>query len=391
MRTHQLWVGIVMAVIGTVLSPINGKAVSSYHWRTDGGQILYTIGLPPMPSEQDTGWSLTHLSGASWFGFETQDFVVNGLWAHPLDFYITVLKTLGVNILRIPFSSEWMLFNRDIYPYDEFVSGDPSAAGKTSLEILDQLFEKTASHGIGVMLDLHRLHKEYISELWYSPTDNQYTGDTFFTTWYSILDHVLLDKKFNNLIAIDLLNEPHGAATWGSDDPSTDWRLFVEYVIPTLADRYSNHSFLFFVEGIEWGHTFRDWNNRQAPIRLPTDLLHRTVFSPHTYGKSVVASTSDRYEDLVYTWDTDFGFLRDLGHAVVVGEWGGITSLDANWMSSLVTYLTRKNMTNQFFWSLGPNSGDVRGILLDDWTRIDTFKQGIMQQLVSSPTLFRFT
>jgi len=356
-----------------------------YRWKTDNGEIYHKT------ATGNGKWEKTSLSGASWFGFETQDFLVNGLWVHPMDTYIKTLKNLGVNIIRVPFSAEWVVYNWNLYPYDQLISADPSLNGKTSLEILDMLFQKTATHGIGIMLDLHRLHKEYISELWYSPTDNQYTTDTFFTAWTTLLDYVLITKNHTNLVAIDLLNEPHGSTTWGSNDPSTDWRLFVQNAIPTLAEKYASlNPFLFFVEGIEWGHTFRFWNDLNAPLKLPDALMSRVVFSPHTYGKSVVSSTPTDYNILRQNWNSDFGFLRQLGYPVAVGEWGGITSLDSDWMNSLVKYLQTYNMTNQFFWSLGPNSGDVQGILLDDWTTVDEFKKGVMQQLVPSPTRFVF-
>ena len=380
---------LVLCLVVCLLNTITGSFASQgavYRWKTGDGEIYH---------QNVSGggkWERTRLSGASWFGFETQDFVVNGLWVNSMDTYIEKLKDIGVNILRVPFSAEWIIYNWDLYPYDKLISADPLLAGKTSLQILDTLFEKTAAHGIGIMLDLHRLHKEYISELWYSPTDNQYTTDTFFQTWYAILDHVLVTKNYSNLIAIDLLNEPHGSATWGSNDRSTDWRLFVEDVIPRIAGRYASlPPFLFFVEGIEWGHTFRYWNDRDAPLILSEPLMSRVVFSPHTYGKSVVSSTPTEYDILVQNWNSDFGFLRLIGYPVAVGEWGGITSLDTDWMNNLVRYLRAYNMTNQFFWSLGPNSGDVQGILLDDWSTIDPFKKGVMHTLVPSPTHFVFS
>ena len=47
------------------------------------------------------------------------------------------------------------------------------------------------------MLDLHRLHKEYISELWYSPYDDQYPSTVFFETWYKMLDRYK-DRKIES-------------------------------------------------------------------------------------------------------------------------------------------------------------------------------------------------
>jgi len=354
-----------------------------HRWKTGEGQILHS-------TDGGRNWEKARLSGASWFGFETQDYMINGLWTHTMDEYLRMLKGIGINVIRVPFSAEWIFYHHDLYPYDGLISADPSLKGKTSADVLDTLFEKAAMNGIGIMLDLHRLHKEYISELWYSPTDNEYTASTYYQTWFRMLDHVLKEKNHTNLIAVDILNEPHGQATWGTGDASNDWRMFIQEAVPKIVTRYHNHSFLVFVEGIEWGHTFRYWNDNNAPIVFPPKIMERIVFSPHTYGKSVVQQTPDDYNQLVAGWETDFGFLRRQGYTVAVGEWGGITSLDAGWMNSLVQYLTSANMTDQFFWSLGPNSGDVQGILLDDWTTMDTFKKDVIHKLVPHPTTFTF-
>ncbi len=194
------------------------------------------------------------------------------------------------------------------------------------------------------------------------------------------LDELCVLAKRIGIGAIDLLNEPHGQATWGAGNPSTDWNHFAEAVIPVLGAYVPNSKFLMFVEGIEWGHTFRDYP--KAPLSVPDEFQHRVVFSPHTYGKSVVPESSFDANVLFNQWDTDFGFLRTQhSKSVVVGEWGGRTDIDQEWMRILVRYLIQRNMTDNFFWSLGPNSGDVQGFLLDDWTSIDPFKSNILRQI----------
>lgn len=330
--------------------------------------------------------SIINLRGMSWFGFETQDFVVNGLWQHSMDWYLDVLTQHKVNALRIPFSAEWIHFNYDIHPDNGIISSDPALQGKSSIEILDILFQKTQQRGIVILLDLHRLHKEYISELWYSPYDDTYTTDVFFQTWFTILDRY---QHYPNLLGIDLLNEPHGRATFGSGNLDTDWKLFVESAIPTIAQRYSQHKLLFFVEGIDWGHSL--YNYRSTPISLkPHELMKQLVFSPHIYGKSVVPSTDIHIDSLHHQWNNDFGFLIAWNKTIVTGEWGGRVDIDREWMTIFADYLKHNKMTNNFFWSLGPNSGDVAGFLLDDWTSIDTFKLSLINDIQSNPTFFIF-
>ena len=336
-------------------------------WKVENGQIY------------DNQGDIFRVKGLSWFGFETQDFVVDGLWQHPMTTYLDQVQTLNITTLRVPFSAEWIYYNFDIYPYNGLLSGDPSNQHKKSIEILDTLFDECEERGIYIMLDLHRLHNTFISELWYSPTDRQYTSETFFVVWERMISRY---GERKNLFAVDLLNEPHGSATWGRYNPSTDWNQFVEMAIPRLAATFENVSnpFLFLVEGIEWGHTFQ--NYRQYPLELP-EYEDRIIFSPHSYGRSVVPGTSNDRNVLYRNWDNDFGFLRtEHSKTVVPGEWGGRTDLDSNWMNIFVDYLMERNMTNNFLWSLGPNSGDVQGLLLDDWTTIDSFKQNVMQRLI---------
>ena len=332
-------------------------------WTTENGQVYDTKGHP------------FHIRGCSWFGFETQDFVINGLWQHPMEFYVDILSEVGVTAVRIPFSAEWAVYNWDVYPYDGILSADPSNSHLMSREVLGRLFDLLHDRGIMVMLDLHRLHKEYISELWYSPTDGMYTQDQFFQAWFTILDEF---HTRPNLMAVDLLNEPHGQATWGSGDPSSDWRLFAEDAIATIQERYPNSTWLYLVEGVQWGRWLGDAGAFPVVSVAPT----RVAYSPHQYGASVVPGTPIYDVDgLRRDWETSFGYLRDEGWAVIPGEWGGRTDIDTVWMNHWTDYLIDKNMTNNFFWSLGPNSGDVAGLLLDDWTTVDQFKAGIIAKL----------
>ena len=324
------------------------------------------------------------LRGLSWFGFETQDFVVNGLWVHPMSFYVNLLVENEINFLRIPFSAEWIYYNWDLYPYDGLVSADNENQHRKSIEILDTLVDQLEEKGIFIMFDLHRLHKEYISELWYSPTDDKFPTSVFFETWFRILDRY---GNRSHLLAVDLLNEPHGSATYGNDNPSTDWRLFLESAIPQFISRYPNSSYVFVVEGINWGHDLKLYG--QYPLRLPIEASQRVVYSSHVYGKSVVESTDTSYPPALWQeWYSSFAYLRDSNKSIIIGEWGGQTTLDKYWMTLFSDYLMKMDIRDNCFWSVGPNSGDVQGWLLDDWTTIDSFKNERMAKLQPNPIFF---
>ena len=74
-------------------------------WAVENGQIYKT--------KEDTK-TLFHVKGLSWFGFETQDFVVDGLWQHPMETYLDQLQSLKITTLRVPFSAEWIYYNFDL-------------------------------------------------------------------------------------------------------------------------------------------------------------------------------------------------------------------------------------------------------------------------------------
>jgi endoglucanase len=337
-------------------------------WRVENGSVY---------RDGEKKQAVFHIRGCSWFGFETPDIVVNGLWAHPMEWYIDVLKSLGVTALRVPFSTEWVSDHWDDYPSHDFLEGDPTRAHKMSREIFADLFDLTEAAGIHIMLDMHRIDWTYISELWYDVYSNRYTSDDYRDAWFTILDEF---GTRSNLMAVDLLNEPHGRATWGTGDPSTDWKMAAEEIINNLEERYPDSSWLYVVEGVGWGKDLT--GARDQPLQPTESARQRVAYSAHNYGKSVVPSTpTENVWALHNDWDTYFGFMRDRGHALITGEYGGRTDVDAQWMQLYTDYLIERNATDAFFWSLGPNSGDVAGILLDDWTTVDQFKASIMKKL----------
>lgn len=321
------------------------------------------------------------IRGMNWFGFETQDKVVNGLWAHPMSFYFDLLQEEGVNFLRVPFSAEWVVKNPSTYPWERLISADPELPHKTSFEILDMFFDMAHRRGMFILLDLHRLDWDYISEVWYSTTDNRFFPEDFMTAWFTVLDRY---KNHSALFGIDLKNEPHGMATWGDKNPLTDWAMFSEQAITRIEERYPGNRWIYMVEGIKWG---KDLSGvLDSPVRVPLSASNRIVYSAHNYGNSVVPSINvDDVEGLHRDWDEHFGKVRQAGYTVVTGEYGGLTSVDQVWMRLYVHYLQTRNMTDAFFWSLGPNSGDVGGYLLDDWTHPDSFKRNIIHELQPDP------
>ena len=341
--------------------------------------LAYSVS--PNGTLHDANGALMKIKGISWFGLETPDLCPNGLWAaNDMAFYLDTLAADNFNVLRIPFSAEWVLYHLDAYPDMGFVNADPAIHHKKSIEILDRLLDMAHDRNMLVLLDLHRLNWNFISELWYDPNDARFTEAGFFETWYTILDRY---HDHPALWGVDLLNEPHGRAEWGTGNSATDWKQFAEYAIHEIEKRYPKANWVYIVEGIAWGKDLS--GARYSKINMPMKAAHRLAYSAHNYGKSVVPFIDMNQNALYQDWNDHFGFLRDEGYAVIIGEWGGRVDLDAEWMSIFTQYLRENNMTDTFFWSLGPNSGDVAGYLLENWTTVDSFKQKITAALQPHP------
>ena len=88
-------------------------------------------------------------------------------------------------------------------------------------------------------------------------------------------------------------------------------------------------------------------------------------------------------------WENQWGYLSKSNYTLVVGEFGGKEiegTLDRVWSDELKTWFLERNMTNNFFWCLNPNSQDTAGVLFDDWTTPDTYKLSILQTINPNPT-----
>jgi len=307
------------------------------------------------------------LNGVNWFGFETANNVVHGLWSRNYKEMIGQMKEAGFNALRIPFCPN-TLTNGSVSGID--YSQNPDLEGLGSLEILDKIAEELNRQGMYFVLDHHRPDCNAISEL---PTTGSYSE----SAW--IADLVTMAKRyqrFPNFFGMDLKNEPHGAATWGTGD-GTDWKLAAEKA--GRAVLAADPNILIFVEGIQNNSSCSDnsiahwWGGNlepQAcyPIDLPTEKL---VLSPHAYGPDVYPqdyfNAANFPNNLPAIWEKHFGFLAGK-YALAIGEWGGrYQGKDAVWQNAFVDYLAKKGICNSFYWSWNPNSGDTGGVLQDDW------------------------
>ncbi|MET7681513.1 cellulase family glycosylhydrolase [Streptomyces sp. NPDC005423] len=347
------------------------------YWHTSGRQILDAAGQP------------VRIAGINWFGFETANYVVHGLWSRDYKSMIDQMKSLGYNTIRLPYSDD--IFKSTAVPNSIDFSGGKNTdlQGLNSLQIMDKIVAYAGQDGLKVILDRHRPDASGQSALWYTSAVPE-------STW--IADLKSLATRYagqSTVIGIDLHNEPHDPACWGCGDTSVDWRLAAQRAGDAVLS--VNPDLLVFVEGVQTYSGVSGWwgGNLMGAGQYPVQLTvaNRVVYSAHDYATSVAQQSwfSDPTfpANMPGVWDKYWGYLFKQNIAPVwVGEFGTTlqSTVDQKWLAALVTYLrpTGTYGADSFswtFWAWNPNSGDTGGILKDDWATVDSVKDGYLASI----------
>ena len=350
-----------------------GPGPGSETLRAVGGQIVDSSGEP------------VRITGINWFGFETQELAPHGLHLRSMDSMLDQVAELGFNALRVPFATQ--MFDPGATAGGIDFNLNPDLMGKTPPEILDILVDKAGARGLRIILDRHRPDANGQSELWYT---DQYPEERWISDW------VALAERYRDnpvVIAFDLHNEPHGAATWGDAVEATDWRAAATRAGDAILAAHPD--ILIVVEGIEshddqyywWGGNLR--GAAGAPVELA--VPERLVYSAHDYPSSLFAqpwfSDPTYPANLPTVWRDTWGYLAEDGTApVLVGEFGTKleTESDQQWLQSLADYIGANGLSFTF-WSLNPNSGDTGGILEDDWQTVREDKMAVLSPILAPP------
>jgi endoglucanase len=329
------------------------------------------------------------IRGINWYGLETYNMVMEGLWYYPIDYYLDILSNHSFNAIRVPFSEDVMFFHNNTIPQQNLVAGDPEIYNKTSLEILETLFDKAKERGIGILLDCHRTSMANPSALWYLPNNTYFTEENFFKNWVQVIQKFI---SYPNFIGIEVYNEPHNNATMGDFNPQTDVMIMYQNLLDTIEINFGiDIPFLVFVDGINWGKDYRgitDFN----PL-LYHQLVNQIVYSPHIYGPTLTPLDFYTLEYITALYNTYFGFLfNKWNKTICTTEWGLNTNnkLDLKWADLYIQYLENNNARDNFFWALNPEGKDIKGLLNNNWTHVSNYKYNLIKRLTPEPTKFLF-
>ncbi|EWY37703.1 hypothetical protein N825_16760 [Skermanella stibiiresistens SB22] len=357
-------------------SPANPNTIADGFLSTRGNEII------------DASGAAVRLSAVNWFGLESQRASPDGLNFRNWQEMMKQMVDTGFNAIRLPFSSELLAGKT---PTNINFTLNPDLAGLSGLQIIDKIVDYAGQIGMRIILDHHRSAAgdgPNANGLWY---DGQYTEQRWIDDWVMLAQRY---KGNDSVVAADLHNEPHGPATWGDDNPATDWEAAAERAGSAI--QQVNPDWLIMVEGIEtykgswywWGGNLQ--GVADDPVTLP--IANKVVYSPHDYPNSVYPQPwfqgNDYASKLQGVFDTQWGYIARQGIApVLLGEFG--TKLEASdpkdkvWLTKIMATLngdlnsdgaTDGGMPSAglswAWWSWNPNSGDTGGILADDWRTV---------------------
>src|SRR5579863_1352751 len=286
---HGVFAFAILAL--AVFSP-SAWAQGTGYWHTSGNKIL------------DSSGTEVRIAGINWYGAETPDYLVHGLWAQDYHTVLNNIKSLGYNVIRIPFSNQLVESNPVPTNYSNFVNGPANQAlvGQTALQDLDTIVAYAGSIGLRVILDNHRSEAGNSNEangLWYT---SAYPQSNWIADWQTMAMRYSNAKfTFNGnptVIGMDLRNEPHllanGAATgacWTGDSQSNGCSTSSSQNWPVAAQLAGNAilainpKLLVFVEGNDCYNTVCGWQGGNLigvatnPVLL--SVPNQLVYSAH--------------------------------------------------------------------------------------------------------------
>src|SRR5436309_7528456 len=204
---------------------------------------------------------MVRIAGINWYGFETKDQVVHGLWARDYHTILNAIKNTGYNAIRLPYSNQ-MVESPTIPSNISYSNGsgaiNTDLKGLNALQVMDKVISAAGQLGLRIILDNHRSEAGNSAEangLWYT---DAYPESAWIADWKALTTRYLNNPT---VIGADLRNEPHnansGGACWGCGSMTNDWRLAAERAGNAVLG--INANWLIFVEGTDCFNGDCDW------------------------------------------------------------------------------------------------------------------------------------
>jgi endoglucanase len=389
---RRMCIGLAIALVLVAVGSRGARAQGAGYWHTSGNQIL------------DSSGDVVRLAGINWYGFETSDYIAHGLWAQDYKTILNNIKSLGYNVVRIPFSNQMVESNPVPSNFTTSVNGqaaNSALVGQTAMTDLDTIVAYAGSIGLRVILDNHRSEAGNSNEangLWYT---SAYPQTNWINDWKALATRYSASKfTFNGnptVIGFDLRNEPHLIANgysggcWTGDTESngsyngcptslTSQNWPVAAKAAGNAVLAINPKLLIFIEGTDCFSNTCGWQGGNlmgvASNPVVLSVANQLVYSAHDYGPNLYGqswfNSGTTQSSLNAVWNKYWGYISNGGTAPVwLGEFGtGNNSADiqssaagsqGQWFESMVSYLQSNPSIQWTYWAL--NGEDSYGLL----------------------------
>jgi len=359
------------------------------YWHTSGSKILDANGNP------------VRIAGINWYGFETINYLANGLWSQDYKTILNTIKAQGYNVIRIPFSNQLVESNPVPTNYTSWVDGqsaNTALVGQTALQDLDTIVSYAGSIGLRVILDNHVSEAGGNNEangLWYT---SAYPQANWLADWKTMAVRYSGSQfTFNGnptVIGFDLRNEPHletstGAtgSCWTGDtetngcpvtNTAQNWPAAAQAA--GNAVQAINPNLLIFVEGNDCYNGDCAWEGEMlmgvATHPVVLNVPNQLVYSAHDYGPNLYEqpwfNSNTSQASLNAVFNQYWGYLVNQNIAPVwLGEFGTtntgsdisstVPGSQGQWFSGIVSYLQNNPNVNWTYWAL--NGNDDYGLL----------------------------
>jgi endoglucanase len=317
------------------------------------------------------------LASVNWYGASDELFIPGGLEVVHRSKIAEVIKMLGFNSVRLPYSDEMVMDNP--LPDPSQLAANEDLIDLRALDVYIEVVKSLTAAGIAVIINNHITQATWCCGInlcdtaWY----NNHLGpicrisqseEQWLANWGLMMENFVDDPL---VIGADLRNEPRGI--WGTM-PWNKWATAAEKAGNQLLKLQPN--WLIFVEGVSSSNDLSDV--RARPIKL--DIENCTVYSAHVYSWSGGGSREGMYakrpfDSFAKSMVENWGYLLEEDIAPVwVGEFGGPhipNKFDLHYWMNLVKYL--KMVDADFgYWAINPRKPhnaekEDYGLVEDDW------------------------
>ncbi|MBA3661874.1 MAG: cellulase family glycosylhydrolase [Gammaproteobacteria bacterium] len=355
--------------------------------------------------------------GVNWFGFNTGNHMLHGLWQGDFETMLQQIKSVGFNAVRIPFQFDFIL-NPAIKPsgITSTCNGKPCNTNipqDSALNAFQYIVKRFTDAGLYVMIDDHYEDDTYINN---------------YSQWIAGWQKVAQMFINNPSVGYDLWNEPDShSMTW--EGGTNSWSKGIREASTAIYN--IDPTKLIFIEGVAQGALRSNWGDGFAtdnatiaqgisnPKNLFTQMLtqpylNQIVISPHAYGPDGTNNQGPDHSDPTIAfadWSRLNGYLLNnflnvnntpqsgfcaAGKChlfpIALGEFGGkfdpadpYYQKDTATLINLANYIVRLGsgkpaLPSWFYWDWNPNSGNTGGILKDDWATIDCNKVNYLKK-----------